>query len=59
MITKFRQQLIKQELFTANVDIKSWLKALYKQVNHDKIDKNVSFICYNDNLFCQMLRFQK
>ena len=26
MITKFRQQL-----FTADVDIKSWLKALYKQ----------------------------
>ena len=31
MNTKFRQQPIKQQLFTADVDIKSWLKALYKQ----------------------------
>ena len=31
MNTKFTQQLIKQQLFTADVDIKSWLKTLYKQ----------------------------
>ena len=31
MNTKFRQQPIKQQLFTADVDIKSRLKALYKQ----------------------------
>ena len=31
MNTKFRQQPIKQQLFTADVDIKSWRKALYKQ----------------------------
>ena len=43
------QQLIKHQLFTADVDIKSWLKVLNKPMF-------LSF--YNDNLFCQMLRIQ-
>ena len=31
MNTKDKIQLIKHQLFTAEVDIKSWLKVLYKQ----------------------------
>ena len=44
-----RQQLMKHQLFTADVDIKSWFKVLNEQR---------FFLCYNDNPFYQMLRFQ-
>ena len=53
MNTKFRQQLIKQQLFTADVDIKSWLKAL-----RQNRQKCFFYKLQYDNLFCQMLRFE-
>ena len=40
---------MKHQLFTADVDIKSWFKVLNEQR---------FFLCYNDNPFYQMLRFQ-